>query len=343
MNDLYFRKIMTTIILIVLLVLSFFLVKPIILSIIIGLILAFIFNPTYDWLRKKIPSKNLSAFIICIFLITLIVLPFWFLTPIFIDQSFKVYLAAQQTDFVKPIKAIFPSLFASDEFSVEIASILHSFVTRTANAFVNFLSQFILNFPNLFLQTIVVFFTFFFVLRDKNQFISYIKSLLPFSKEVEKKLFEYSKGITSSVIYGQIVVGFIQGLLVGLGFYIFKVPNALFLTLLACLAGIFPIIGVTIVWLPVIIYMFVAGSLFPAIGVTIFGVVSSSIDNLLKPVIVSRRTQMHSSIILIGMIGGLFLFGILGFILGPLILAYLLIILEIYRNIKTPGIFIRQN
>tara|TARA_Y100000034_G_scaffold123040_1_gene169295 strand:+ start:2216 stop:3250 length:1035 start_codon:yes stop_codon:yes gene_type:complete len=339
MNQNYLNKIITTVILGVLIVLSFFLLKPILLSIIVGIILAFIFNPIYDWTLKTTKSKNLSAGLICIMLILLIFLPLWFFTPIFLEQSFEVYLASQQMDFVTPLKNLFPSLFASEEFSAEIGSVLHSFVTRTTNSLVNFLSQLILNFPTLFLQLIVAFFTFFFVLRDKDIIISYLQSILPFSKDVERKLFESSKGITSSVIYGQVIIGIIQGLIVGIGFFIFKVPNALFLTLLASLAGIFPITGTTIVWLPVIIYLFIAGNTFASIGITLFGIISNVIDNIIRPAFVSKKTRMHPLLVLIGMIGGLFLFGILGFILGPLIIAYVLIILEIYRGKKTSGIF----
>ena len=339
MDEIYFKRIMTTSILIILAVLSFLLLRPILLSIIIGIILASVFTPIYTWVNKLIKSKNLSSILICLFLIFLIVLPMWFLTPILIDQSFKIYQVTQQMDFVAPLKAIFPSLFASEEFSAEVGSILYSFITKTTNSMVNSLSKLILNFPALSLQFLVVFFTFFFVLRDQRQFASYIKSLLPFSKEIEKKLFASSKRIAISVIYGQIIIGIIQGLFVGIGFFIFKVPNGLFLTLLACLAGIFPIIGTAIIWLPVSIYLIIGGNTLPALGLIIFGLISSNIDNLLRPIIVSKRTNLHPSLILIGMIGGLFFFGILGVILGPLILAYLLIILEIYRKKKSPELF----
>ncbi|MAH03489.1 hypothetical protein CMI39_01740 [Candidatus Pacearchaeota archaeon] len=339
MNEDYFKKIMTTIILLVLVVLSFLLLKPILMSIIVGIILAFIFNPVYNWVLKSTNSKNLSAGLICVLLILLILLPLWLFTPIFIEQSFEVYLASQQMDFVTPLKSIFPSLFASEEFSAEIGSVLYSFVTRITNSLVNLLSQLILNFPTLFLQLIVTFFTFFFVLKDKDELINYIQSILPFSKDVEKKLFESSKGITFSVIYGQVIIGMIQGLIVGLGFFIFKVPNALFLTLLASLAGIFPIIGTTIVWLPIAIYLFIAGNTFSGIGITIFGAISNIIDNIIRPAFVYQKTRMHPLLVLVGMIGGLFLFGILGFILGPLIIAYVLILLEIYRGNKSSGIF----
>ncbi len=341
MDDIYFRKVMTASILVALLVLSFFLLKPILLSILVGFILAFIFTPVYNWVYKLTKSENLSAILICFLLILIIALPLWFLTPILLDQSFKIYTASQQIDFVTPLQNFFPSLFASEEFSAEIGSIIHSFVTKLTNALMNSLAQLILNFPSLFLQFIVVSFTFFFVLRDGDKFISYIKSLLPFPKDIEDKLFKSSKGITSSVIYGQVVIGILQGLIVGLGFFIFGVPNTLILTLLACLAGMFPIIGTTIVWLPTVIYLFMGGSVFPALGVTIFGIISNFIDNFIRPIIVSKRTNLHSSLILVGMIGGLFFFGILGFILGPLILAYLLIILELYRKRKSPSVFLQ--
>ena len=138
------------------------------------------------------------------------------------------------------------------------------------------------------------------------------------------------------------IIGLIQGVVVGIGFFLFGVPNALFLTLFAALAGVLPVIGTTIIWLPVAIYLLVAGNTIPALGVTLFGLVSSSLDNFVRPIIVSKRTSMHSSLILIGMIGGLFFFGILGLILGPLILGYLLIILEVYRKQKTPGLFLKE-
>lgn len=343
MDEAYFKKIITVIILAVLAVLSFFLLKDILLAIIFGVILAFVFSPVHDWLNKKVKSKNLSVAIISIFLILLIFVPIWLITPPLIDESLKIYFASQKMDFTKAIDNLFPAVFSSAEFSSEIGSIIYSFVNRTINSFVNYVSGFILNFPQILLQLMVALFTFFFVLRDKENIFSYLKSLMPFSKDVEDKIFEQTKGITISVLYGQVIMGLIQGLIAGAGFFIFGIPNALFLTILACLAGIFPIIGTTVIWVPVVIYLLITeGSMISVIGVTIFGLIAVFIDNILKPIFVSHRTSMPASIVLFGMIGGFFFFGILGFILGPLILAYLLIILEIYRNKRVPGLLVQQ-
>ena len=340
-ND-YQKKVVGALLLLILAVISFFILKPVLISVIVALILSFIFTPVYDWLYKYTKLRNLSAFLIVLFVLLIVILPIWFLTPILITQSFTVFQATQQIDFIAPLKLIFPGFFASEQFSAEVGSIISSFASRVANSIVNSLSDLVLNFPTLALQLLVVFFTFFYVLRDKEEVLHHVEAILPFSKEVEAKLFAASKSITGSVLYGQVIVGIIQGIIAGIGFFIFGVPNALFLTLLAIFGGILPLIGTALVWLPVSIYLFVGQNTTAGWGVLIFGVFSSTIDNFLRPIIVSRRTKIHSGVLLISMIGGFLFFGVLGFILGPLVIAYLLILMELYHGKLIPGIMSGQ-
>lgn len=340
MNEKYLKEFATVGILISLLVLSFFILRPFLTAILFGIFLAFIFTPIYRRINKRIKSKNWSAAIVCLILAIIILVPLWFLTPILIKQSINIFLASQQTDFITPLKKILPSIFSSEQFSSEVASTISAFISKAANWATNLLSKIILNFPTLALEFVVAIFTFFFVLRDGDQLVSYLQSILPFQKEIEKKLFKSSKDITISILYGQIVVGIVEGLIAGAAFFIFGIKNALFLTLLAILAGIFPIIGTAIVWIPVAIFTLVSGNTFATLGVVFFGVFSSLAENSVKPIFVSRRTKVHSAIVLIGMVGGLFMFGILGIILGPLVLSYLLIILEIYRDKSIPGVIV---
>jgi len=336
------KKIAAPVILATLIVLSFLILKPILMSVIMGILLAYILTPIYGKLLKVTSSKNISAAIICVILIILIVIPLWFLTPIAIDQSVKIYFASQQLDFITPLQKLFPSFFSSQEFNNQLADTLHTFVTKITTSLMSGLSQFLINFPTLSLQLLVLAFTFFFVLRDGEDMMDYIKSLIPFSKEIQKKMIDYTKSITNSVIYGQVLIGILQGLIVGMGFFIFKVPNALILTIATIFASILPIVGPFLVWIPVAVYLLLAGNNVAAWGILIFGLISSTMDNILRPLIVSKATKMHSALVLIGMIGGLFFFGILGLILGPLILAYLIIILEVYRDKKEPGFFIKE-
>ncbi len=337
----YFKKIITTLILVTLLILSFLVLKPILLSIIMGIILAIVISPVYDWFYKKLKIKWLSLTIICVLLILLIILPIWFLTPIFFKQSFEVFNAVQKVDFLKIIEQIFPSL-SSDAFNTQFQSIFTSFISKSTIALMDGLTQWILNFPTTFLQLIIVFATFFFTLKDKNEIINYIKSLMPFSREVEQKLFQSSKNITISVVYGQIAIGIIQGLIVGVGLFIFGVPKTIFLTFITIIAGILPIVGTPIVWIPIAIFLLAAGNNTAGLGVLFFGTFSIIVEHLLRPILISRRSKMHPLLSLMGMIGGFFFFGIIGFVIGPLILAYVIIILEIYRGKETQGFFIKH-
>lgn len=338
----YEKEISAAIFLLVLSALSFFLLKPILMSIILGIILAFMFIPIYNKLKEKIKSPDLTAFAVSLLLIILVVIPLWFIVPILLTQSLDIYVLFQKIDIVTPLQGAFPTLFENDTFSREIITAVYSFITGLTSGAINIISDTILRFPTLFLQFLVSFFTFYFVVRDHDVFAKYIQSIIPFSKEIKDKLFKSSKDITSSVIYGQVGIGILQGIFAGISFFLFGVDNALFLTMIAIIAGIFPIIGTTVVWVPVAIFLFVGGSTLPAIGIIGFGVIGVFLENAVKPVFISKRTNVHSGIILLGMIGGLFMFGILGVILGPLILAYLLIILETYRGKNPEGIFIKH-
>jgi len=336
MEEINFKRIITIILILLLALLSFLVLKPLLLSIIFGVILAYVFSPVYNLVYKLTKSKNFSATFVCLFPLLIIILLIWFFTPILINQAIKLYLASQQLDFLTPLKAIFPSLSSSDIFLTEAANIFSSFVVKTTDSIVSYVSNILFNLPTISLQLIVVFFTFFFVLRDKDKIINLIESILPFSETVNKKIFDYAKGITKAVIYGEVVVGALQGIIIGVAFFIFNVPNALLYTILAILAGVLPILGPMIIWLPIVIYFLIQGNTTAAIGILIFGIIASHIDSILKPLIISKRVKVPSSIVLIGMIGGLFLCGILGIILGPLILAYFLIAIESYISKHAP-------
>lgn len=332
METVYFRRALTIITIIILIVLAFLILKSILMSIIFGLLLAFILSPLYRFFYKITKTPNVSATFVIILLIIVIILPIWFLTPLIVNQAFKLYLSAQQLDYTAILQNILPRIFSSPQFAADFGSTIQSFIIKGGNSILDALSQLILNFPSLLLQMVVVLFTLYFALRDRKQLVEYIKSLSPFSKEIEEKIFKSSKDITASILYGQVIIGILQGIIAGIAFFLFDVPSALLLSVVAVVFGILPIVGPMFVWVPVCVFLLISGNTVSALGIFIFGLISSNVDNILRPLFVSRYTKIHSSIILIGMIGGLFVFGVLGLILGPLILAYLLIILEVYRT-----------
>ena len=325
------KKILVLFLILILAVLVFFLLRPIILSIIWGLILAYAFFPIYKKILQVIKKPNLAASLISIFIITLIVIPLYFLVPPMIKQFVGFLDYARGIDMKNLIVTAFPSL--PQQIIIEATNILDNSVNNMGKYVLGWLTNFLLDFPTLLLNLAIVAFVFFFSLRDSERLREFASSLSPLNKIQEKELIKQFKDITNSVIYGQILIGLAQGLVAGLGFLLFGIPHPLVLTLLAILFSIIPVLGSFFIWIPATIYLYTQGNIPFTIIYLIYNVlIVSNTDNLLRIYLVSKRTKLSQVIVLVGMVGGLFLFGILGLILGPLLLAYLITILHAYRD-----------
>lgn len=323
----------------ILILVSFIIIRPIFTAIITGLILSYIFYPVYKKIYKVVKEKNISAIIIILLVLFLILIPLWFLLPIIVKQVFNVYLSIQKINFYSYLLKIVPSL-AESQLPPEIISSVNTFMTGILSKIISSISSIFLDMPSLLLKVAVMIFIFFFGMRDGEIFFNYVRTLSPFSKAMDEELAEKFEGVTKSVIYGQIIVGIIQGLLAGVGLFVFKVPQALLLSVIVIFLSMIPLLGAWLVWLPASIYLIFSGDTFNGIGLLLYGALFVSwIDNVIRSYIVARRIKISSAIILAGMIGGLMVFGILGLIIGPLILSYLLLFLDAYRKNKLPSLF----
>ena len=313
-------------------ILAFLVLKSVILSIAWGGLLAYIFYPIYKWTVKKIKNKNSSAVLMCILLVLIILVPAIIILNSLISQAINFYLILQNLDLLKLFKNIFPSSITSLTFSETFAKSLSSFIPNALSYFIDQASEFALNIPIILLQFFIVIFVFFFALRDGEKVINYIKSLSPFTKDIEDKFLNQFKDVTNSVLFGQIVAGVVQGAVAGVGYFVVGVPYALLLTILTMFFAIIPFVGAWTIWVPIDIYLFASGRTGAGIGLLIYGLlIVSLIDNFMRIIIVSKRTKISTAVIIVGMIGGLFVFGILGLVLGPLILSYVILIVDLYR------------
>jgi predicted PurR-regulated permease PerM len=136
-----------------------------------------------------------------------------------------------------------------------------------------------------------------------------------------------------SIFAGSIIVALVQGILTGIGFTIFGVPNPALWGSIASVAALIPGVGTALVVVPGILYLFFTGSTGYAIGLLVWGILAVSlIDNFLGPILVNRGVKIHPFLILLSVLGGLIFFGPVGFLLGPIILAFLFALLDIYRS-----------
>ncbi|MEK6915715.1 MAG: AI-2E family transporter [Nanoarchaeota archaeon] len=325
------RRVFVSLILLLLGVVAFLIVRPILLSIFAGLILAYIFSPIYKIVYRTIHARNTAATIMCLLVGLMIIVPLWFTIPAIVQQVFDLFNLSQNIDFSQVVSKLFPS--SSAEFQEKLTTIIIQFTGNIASTIFSYFIGLLQSLPSLLLNLAVVLFVFFFSLRDQESLREFVSGISPFRKDKETILVTRFKDITSSIIYGYIIVGILQGLALGLGLLIFGVNNSLTLTILGIFASMLPMIGPWFIWIPVTIGMLISGNVGMA---TIFAVYCiffvSTIDNILRPYIVSRRTGVSSVVVLVGMIGGLVVFNVMGLILGPLILAYLVLFLKAYKD-----------
>ncbi len=319
-------------------VLTFFIVKPIIMPIIFGLLFAYIFGPIYKILKKTIKNKNVAAFLLVLGLTLMVAIPVLYFVPTIVNQTFEVYVMLQNLNLTEII-----SKFVNVDVASTLAINLDNIIGQFFSAFLNQFKNILIDLPSLIFQFVVFLFTFYFAVRDETELKKYINTLSPFSKTTESKFFKEFRGITNAIVFGQVLIGVVQGLALGAGLFFLGVPNSLILTVITALISIIPILGSWLIWLPVSIYLLIGGQTFAGIFLALYGALFvSSIDNLIRPYILSKRSNLPVALSLIGTIGGLFFFGIAGLVLGPLVIAYALIIINFYREGKLKDLFNKQ-
>lgn len=173
----------------------------------------------------------------------------------------------------------------------------------------------------------------FFLLRDGAWLVGKIARALPIGAERETLLLSKIAEVTRATIKGNLVVAVVQGVLGGLIFWILDVPGPVVWAVAIAVLALVPAVGAALVWLPIAIYLFAEGEAVPALVLVIYGVLVIGLaDNLLRPLLVGRDTKLPDWLVLVSTLGGLTMFGINGFVLGPLIAAVFLVFWQIFSR-----------
>ena len=181
------------------------------------------------------------------------------------------------------------------------------------------------------LQVFVLLYAMFFFLKDGPVIVDRLLYYVPLPEAFEQELLDKIVSVSSAVIKGSLVIGIIQGGLAGAAFLLVGIPGWAFWTTVMIVLSLIPAVGSALVWIPAAVYLFTSGSIGVAVAFTLWCVlVVGTVDNFLRPRLVGQGTRMPDLLVLISTLGGIFLFGAVGFILGPIIAALFLGTLYIY-------------
>ena len=179
----------------------------------------------------------------------------------------------------------------------------------------------------------VTFFLLFFFLRDKVRIMETLEGLLPLAHVESAQVTHKVRDMISAVVYGTLVVALVQGTLGGLMFWWLDLPAPLLWGAVMALVAVLPILGAAIVWIPAAAFLLVEGRWESAVVLALWGsVVIGLIDNFLYPLLMKNRVSMHTVPVFIAAMGGLFAFGATGIVLGPLVLALALALIDVWRR-----------
>jgi predicted PurR-regulated permease PerM len=323
------------IVLVVLITLAFvWILRPFYSAIFWATMLAILFAPMFRRLTlggrtRRMPAALLTTFVI----VVLVIMPAAIVTGMLVQEGMGVYQRIQSGElnfgaYLQQIIAVLPDWarewleasgltdFASiqERISAGLMKGVQFFATQAFTVGTNTL-DFIVSF-------FIMLYLLFFLLRDGDRLASRIRSAVPLQQTVQHDLVLKFTTVVRATIKGSLVVAVVQGALGGLIFWILGINAPVFWGVIMAFLSLLPAVGTALVWLPVAIYFLFTGSVVQGLVLTVYGVVVIGlVDNVLRPVLVGKDTKMPDYIVLISTLGGMAVFGINGFVIGPLIAA----------------------
>ncbi len=182
-----------------------------------------------------------------------------------------------------------------------------------------------------FFQLSIMLYAMYFFLMDGASVLKRILYYVPLSPVDEERLLEKFVSVSRATLKGSLLIGVLQGTVTGLGLWAAGVPGAAFWGTVTIVVSIIPAIGAVLVWAPAVVYLMVTGHMGAGLGLLAWcGLVVSSLDNFVRPILVGRDTKMSDLMILLSTLGGILLFGVVGFIVGPIVAALFVTVWHLY-------------
>jgi len=334
-----YRRAVSIAIAIIILYLSFLIIRPFIVAIIGAAVLAYLFYPLYRKMAQKIPSflpaESISALLTVIIIILMVLIPLAVVYMSLDDEIRNGYHFLQQQINQPDFNGIIPA------FVKERLGLLYQYkvpLINFAGQSMGWLQGVIRAIPNVIFSIFVTIFCLYFFLKGGKNINKIVRSIFPLPEQRYEQIFAKFDDISRSMILGQILVGILQGFLAFIGFWAVGVPNPVLWGFMTAIISVIPMLGAAMVWFPIVIYLLIKGSFvgvyWPAIALLAWGfLVVSTIDNFLKPKIVGDRAGIHPLIIFFGILGGIPLMGLPGILIGPLVLALFEVVVDIFREV----------
>jgi predicted PurR-regulated permease PerM len=325
------------------LALAFWIFRPFLQPIAFAIVIAIGFYPLYLGISRIVHGPNKSALLATFTVLLIFVLPALLIASAaggelikaaryFGDRSTEqggavAYLADKQQSALRWLAKYVDveELHLEDAIANlpgQVSNVLLAVGTRLLGGLAGFAGNAILTFLILF-----------FLFRDGKTAIQNVTSVLPLSRDQATQLLS---GIRDSIVanlYGILAVGLAQGLLTGAALAVLRVPSALLLGLATAFCSLIPIVGTMSVWLPTAIYLMATGHFWKGVILIVWGTtVVGTIDNIIRPLVIGRKVELHPLLLLFALLGGLQVFGFIGIFVGPVVISVIAALINMLQD-----------
>ncbi len=301
-----------------------------------GVLVVFCY-PAHAWLARRYGAAR-AAVLSTLAVGVIVILPMLLVMTAFVGEALRAVDAMQQALAEGPPPALrrwwgsvqveLPGLEQVDPVKMvrEAAGRAGSFLAARAGTVLQNLAVFVFD-------LLVVLFAAFFLFRDGAAFLAWLRQVLPFDEQVKARMFAQTRDLITAGVTASLVVAAVQGVLGGLAFALLGLPGPVFWGVVMGFFSLLPFIGAWVVWLPAALWLIFSDQLVRGLVLAAVGAgIVSSVDNFLRPALLSGRAQLNGLVVFISMLGGVAAFGLLGLVLGPVVVATGLGLLEAYAG-----------
>ncbi|HYL21827.1 MAG TPA: AI-2E family transporter [Gemmatimonadales bacterium] len=282
-----------------------------------------VFTPAHEWLARRVSAK-LAASLVVLLALFLIVVPGVSFAGLIASQAQAMAAGVIQSPLLGRLKELKPGGIDLGPRLADLGANVVSWIGSSAFGLIGTAARVALN------LTISLFGLFYLLLRPGETWDA-VRPYIPFSARNTEQLRQRFRDVTHSTIIGTGVTAVVHGALVGVGFFVTGLPNALFWSVVTMVFSILPVVGSGLVWGPGALSLLLDHRAVPAIGLAVWGLfVVGNVDYFIRPMIFRRWANIHPLVTLIGALAGVPYFGILGLLIGPLALSYFFELLKMY-------------
>ncbi len=310
-----------------------------------GTIIAVVFFQTNRRLLTRMPGKrNLAALLTLMLALVMVVLPL-VMVSFMLTHELSVLYQQIQTGETRPVVFFRETFNALPKWAIsmlgsiglgDFATVQRKLslgLTQTNQLLASHVYTFGQDTFSFAVSTFITLYMAFFMIRDGEGLVRLMRNGVPLAHQHKKELLAKFTAVIRATVEGNVVVACIQGMLGGLAFWYLDVSGAFLWAVLMALLSLLPAVGAALVWLPVAVYFLIAGDFWQGAALMAYGMlVIGLIDNLLRPYLVGRGAGLPDYLVLITTVGGIAVFGINGFVLGPVIAAMFIAVWHIYLN-----------